>query len=387
MIDGKTVLDKVRQGDIPSSWQVVRPRGLSFIAFGVLLMFGYYALINDLNSKSSQIAKYIPIPTLTWNVPAGSGFLLTTAILTGVLVYTIWLYMRNRARVLVFTPDGFVNGHLRTGQIKISMAYKDIDTLTLQQPGEGDFEPISRVHLSIGDYQGHTTRWTIEEYFAIQAAEIARIVFTHSVRANTSELEPAKRPGAPDPQGIVTAARQGKLPDNWRVYTPSMPLTRYVGPLVIAGILVFFFAAFINSYFISGPSLPQRFNSGRPFGDVLAGELVTLFALIFIPWLIIYLEMGFWRKVLVSRNQIIVSPAAMVLANKRTGKIDQVLDYNAISDLHVSQWLKTYTLRFRDSSGKRRLIVLPSESLHSPAQVCQAFLIRYARSRAKSGLP
>src|SRR5579871_2342322 len=109
MIDGKTVLDKVRQGDIPSSWQVVRPRGLSFIAFGVLLMFGYYALINDLNSKSSQIAKYIPIPTLTWNVPAGSGFLLTTAILTGVLVYTIWLYMRNRARVLVFTPDGFVN--------------------------------------------------------------------------------------------------------------------------------------------------------------------------------------------------------------------------------------------------------------------------------------
>jgi hypothetical protein len=243
------------------------------------------------------------------------------------------------------------------------------------------------VHLSISDYQGNTTRWTIEEYFSIPAAEIARIVFTSGVRTNTQVLEPAKRPGVPDPQEIVNTARQGKLPDTWRVYTPSMSITRYTGPLVIAGILVLFFAVFIDSYFITGPSLPQRFNSGRPFGDVLAGELVSLFALIFIPWLIIYLEIGFWRKVLVSRNLIIVSPSALVLANKRTGKVSQVLDYNAISEVHIAQWLKTYTLRYYVTSGKRRLIVLPAESLDSPAQVCQAFLIRYARSRAKSDLP
>jgi hypothetical protein len=113
---------------------------LSFIVSGLLLMFGYYALINDVSSKSSLIAKYIPTPTLTWNVPSGSGFLLTTTVLAGVLAYIIWLYMRNRARVLVFMPEGFVNGHLRTGQIKINMAYKDIDIVALQQPGGRRFQ-------------------------------------------------------------------------------------------------------------------------------------------------------------------------------------------------------------------------------------------------------
>jgi hypothetical protein len=387
MIDGKAVLDKVRQGDIPSSWRVIRSRGLSFIVSGLLLMFGYYALINDASSKSSLIAKYVPIPTLTWNVPTGSGFLLTTAVLVGVLAYIIWLYIRNRARVLVFTPEGFVNGHLRTGQIKINMAYKDIDTIALQQPGEGDFEPIPRVHLSINDYQGHSTRWTIEEYFAMPAAEIARVVFTNAIRANTPVLEPAKRPEAPNPQEIVTIAHQNKVPDNWRVYTPKMPLTTYIGPLFVTFVLpVIFIVIFIDSYFISGPTLPQRLSSGS-FGEALANELVTWLLIVFLAWLFTYWVSIFWRKVQVSRNQIIVSPSALVLANKRTGNIKQVLDYNAISDVHISQWLRTYTLRYRDNSGRRHLIVFPAESLDSPALVCQAFLMRYARSRAKSDLP
>ncbi len=386
MIDTADVLAKVRAGSMPASWRVIRPRGTRFIFSGALLLVAWYALISDLDSKSSLVAHYIPIPTLTWTVPTGSGFILTVVVMAAVLAFLARQFLLNRRRVLVLMPEGLVVADLRSGSIQRSVAYRDVDILALLQAGDGDFEPVPHVRLSFTFKNKQKMLWVVEDYFSLSAAEIARLVFADSIRTNTTVPANVQRPPAPDAAQIVAASRQIPPPEGWRIFTTKLAWKTCIVTILFAGILVFMYTLFVQSYFITGPSLPQRFNSGRPFGDVLASEMITIIALIFFTWLLGFYEINLIRRIQLARHQIIVAPTALVLADKRTGKPTRVLDYNAIPEVHLTQWFKVYTIRYRTEDGKRRVLLLPPDALSSPAAVCQSFLARYYRSRVKSNL-
>ena len=387
MIEGKDIVAKVQAKTQPSTWMVVRASGWSFITSGALVLFAFYALINDFSGKASLAAQYVPLPTLTWTVPTGSGFLLSVVVLAVVLGALIWQYLRQRQQALVLTPEGFVQANLRTGSVKRTVDYSAYSALALREAPEGEFEIIPRIHLELTDRQQQESIWRVENFYAMPAAEIARTVFNDFMHFYTPVAPSAQAEAEAAPEQLVAMARSGQIPDYWRVYTPKLPWRAYLGPLVVFVIGVFFVAAGINSYFIAGPSLPARFNMGRPFGDVLASELVTL---VFSPLLLAFfvaLEYVFLRKARMAQKIFIITQTRWIVANRRTGKVAQVLRYGDVSHLKLTYWYKSFTLFYRTSDGKRHAIVMAADSLKSPALVCQVFLARYSRQRARLGQP
>lgn len=300
MVDGQQVLARVRAKNVPDGWRVVRARAWRFVVSGAVLLLGYITLINDLADKASIASLILPIPSLTWNVPTGSGFLLTFTVLTLVAIFLIWQYTRQRGRVLVLLPDGFVHGDLRTGQVLDHMAYAEMDTLALLERAPGQRQLIQHVVLNLTDRQHHNLLWSIEDYYQLPPAEIAQIILTEGVRANSFH---GPLPEEPSPQRVVEIVEVNMAPKDWKVFTPNRPITTFVVPLVLLGVLLYSYSIVIGSYLTNGQTILRRLNDSRTFGEVLAGELFAWGILILFTWGLLYVEFLFWRRVRQTRNR------------------------------------------------------------------------------------
>jgi hypothetical protein len=387
MLDGQAIVAKARAKAPPAPWRVTRARGWSFITSGAVLLFALYTLINDLGTKAALLhAVEAFVPTLTWNVPTGSGFLLALAVLGAVFAFLVIQYMRKRQQAIIFTPEGFVQGDLRAGKVVRQADYADFTTIALREAPDGAFEPVPHIRLELADARGQTFVWRVDNYFALGPGALVNRVFADFMRRHVKPTPEEISPNELTPQEVVAMVRQGNAPEQWRVFTPSTPVGGYLGLIFVGSMAVLIASVLIDSYFITGPTLPERFNSGRPFGDVLAGELVTFTFLPLIFALLLAFAARMSLMIRMSRTQCILTQTKWVIARKRNGKVVQTLPFNAVSDFRLRYFNKSYTLTYRGPEGKRHTILLSTNGFKSPALVCQTFLARYHRYRAKANL-
>src|SRR5947209_12302352 len=168
MLNGQEIVAKVQARTIPDSWRVTRARGWSFITSGAVLLFAVFGLISDLGTKASILNSLeSAVPTLTWNVPTGSGFLLSVAVLGAVCAFLVVQYLRTRQRAMIFTPEGFVQGDLRTGKVVAQATYANFTTIALREAPDGAFEPVSHIRLELEDAKGQSFVWRVDNYYAL----------------------------------------------------------------------------------------------------------------------------------------------------------------------------------------------------------------------------
>jgi hypothetical protein len=153
-VDGKEVLDKVRNHEIPSSWKIIGADRRGILMVGIAcLFFGGILLALPIFTQWT--------PQEDWMIPIYVGGIILFPFLPG--FGGIIQYFTVRDLVTVITSSGVIYGHYETSRVKDIIHFTDIEHMTLKMVRRS--ESSEYISVKVKFKPGVKRRWHIVLHF------------------------------------------------------------------------------------------------------------------------------------------------------------------------------------------------------------------------------